>query len=226
MRSVIEPVLLAEVTLPEGHPRGGATCPVFGFVVFHAAGPILFDTGMGEGSEVVDALYSPVLRPLESALGEVGVSPRDVMMVINSHLHVDHCGNNRRFPGVPLVVQQAERRLAARSGYTVGDWVEFPGACWEPVEGEVEVLEGVSVFPTPGHTPGHQSVAVAGRDELEVIAAQAVYDPDELDGERSKEPLPAEEARATASSARRIKARRPDRVHFSHDPRVWEGDGS
>ncbi len=55
--------------------------------------------------------------------------PRDIARVINTHLHFDHCGGNRLFPGVPTHVQA--RELAdARSldDYTIREWVDFEGA--------------------------------------------------------------------------------------------------
>ena len=87
--------------------------------------------------------------------------PRDVVCVINTHLHFDHCGGNRLFPGVPIHIQA--RELAdARSldDYTFREWVDFHGATYVEHEGEVEVLPGIRLLPTPPHTNGHQVVVV------------------------------------------------------------------
>ena len=226
---MISPVLLSEVVLPEDHPRAGSACMVFGFVVHHSEGPVLVDTGVGVGRADIDSAFSPVQHSVNGTLGRVGVDRYDVRMVINSHLHFDHCGNNRLFPGIAHVVQRAEYDQADEEGYTIPEWVDFRGSEWELVDGEVEVLPGIRVMPTPGHTPGHQSVVVTQSEGVDVIAAQAVYDPDELEAEASTEPLTDAEAEATSESARRIKAAGPIRVFFSHDPRVWlprskEGD--
>ncbi len=105
--------------------------------------------------------------------------------------------------------------------YSIQEWIDFPDAEWAPVDGETEVLSGIKVLPTPGHTPGHQSVVVTHTEGVEAIAGQAVYDAAELDSESSIEPLSDAEAEATTASARRIKAANPDRVFFSHDPRLW-----
>ena len=214
-------MLLTEVVLPEQHPRAGAVCAVFGFVIHHTTGPVLFDTGVGVGHKELDALFAPVNHPIEDALAEVGVALSDVRMVINSHLHFDHCGNNRLFPGIPLVVQESEYRAARQPGYTIPEWIDFPGAEWRPIDGEVSLLPGIRVLPTPGHTAGHQSLLVTRAEGIDVIAGQAVYDSDELDAEASIEPLDEEESEQTSMSARRIKAADPDRVFFSHDDRVW-----
>jgi glyoxylase-like metal-dependent hydrolase (beta-lactamase superfamily II) len=74
--------------------------------------------------------------------------PRDVASVINTHLHFDHCGGNRLFPGVPIHVQA--RELAdARSldDYTIREWVDFDGATYVEHEGEVELLPGIRLLP-------------------------------------------------------------------------------
>jgi glyoxylase-like metal-dependent hydrolase (beta-lactamase superfamily II) len=218
---VISPVLLSEVVLPDTHPRAGVLCPVFGFVIHHRQGAVLVDTGVGGGHARLDVLFSVVHHPLEAALAGVGVELGDVVMVINSHLHFDHCGNNRLFPGLPLVVQQAEYEQVLQPGYTIPEWVDFPGAEWRLVDGEAEVLPGVKVLPTPGHTPGHQSVLVTKADGVEVVAGQAVYDAGELEAEASVEPLGESESAQTKASARRIKAEAPVAVYFSHGATVW-----
>lgn len=217
----IDRLLLSQVTLPASHPRAGAACSVYAFLVHHPQGAVLVDTGVGHGHPDIDRLFQPVHHDLDAALADHGYDPVDVVMVINSHLHFDHCGANRRFPGIPLVVQRIEWEAAHGPRYTVPEWVDFPGATWQAVDGEAEILPGVRVIPTPGHTPGHQSVVIEDGGQRDVIAAQAVYDPGELEAEASVEPLPPDEAAATAASARRIKALRPRRVLFSHDPRPW-----
>lgn len=218
---MITPVLLSEVVLPSYHPRAGVPCVVYGFVIHHLEGPVLVDTGVGTGHPDIDSLFARVHHPIEDALAQVGVQPAQVRMVINSHLHFDHCGNNRLFPGVPMVVQEAEYNETRQPGYTIPEWINFPGAEWRPVDGEAEVLSGVRVLPTPGHTPGHQAVLVTRAERVDVIAGQAAYDSDELDAEASAEPLDELEAQQTTMSARRIKAANPDRVFFSHDSHVW-----
>ena len=205
-------LLLSEVTLPASHPRAGQPCPVYGFVVDHPRGPVLVDTGVGMSHSWVDEPFAPVGRePL----------PAGVAMVINSHLHFDHCGQNPRFPGVPLVAQTSEYEAALRPGHTVPEWVDFPGVRWELVDGPAEVLPGISVLPTSGHTVGHQSVVITDAAGPVIIAAQAVYDRDELEAAASVEPLAPDEAAATTASALAIRALEPSRVLFSHDPREW-----
>ena len=130
----------------------GETMPVFIWTIDHPDGVVLVDTGMIDSKPEVEDM-SPTPHPENI--------PRDVSCVINTHLHFDHCGGNRLFPGVPIHVQA--RELAdARSldDYTFRDWVDFDGATYVEHDGEAEVLPGIRVLPAPGHCEGHQVVVV------------------------------------------------------------------
>ena len=117
---------LADVTLPVGTPQEGEVCPVYGFVVSHPAGAVVVDTGIGEGQPAIEALYRPLRIPLAEHLSALRIAPADVVLVINTHLHFDHCGGNRHFPGTPILVQRAEHEAAQEPAYTVPDWVTSP----------------------------------------------------------------------------------------------------
>ena len=145
----------------------GEQMPVFVWTIDHPAGRVLVDTGMIDSRPEVDDM-SPTPHPENI--------PRDVALVINTHLDFDHCGGNRLFPGVPIHVQA--RELAdARSleAYTIREWVDFDGATYVEHEGEVELLPGVRLLPTPGHTAGHQAVLVETPDGLVVLGGDVAY---------------------------------------------------
>ena len=130
----------------------GEQLPVFVWTIDHPAGLVLVDTGMIDSRPEVDDM-SPTPHPENI--------PRAVALIINTHLHFDHCGGNRLFPGVPIHVQA--RELAdARSldDYTIREWVDFDGATYVEHAGEVELLPGIRLLPAPGHTDGHQVVVV------------------------------------------------------------------
>jgi glyoxylase-like metal-dependent hydrolase (beta-lactamase superfamily II) len=89
------------------------------------------------------------------------------------------------------------------------------------MDGDAEVLPGVRLLATPGHTVGHQSVAVEGDGE-EVLIGDAAYTP-AIYADPDQEELPAGQARdreAWSSSLRRIHAAHPSHVHFCHHTRV------
>jgi N-acyl homoserine lactone hydrolase len=145
----------------------GQRWPGFLHVVEHSQGRVLVDTGLIDSTPELDAEWSPRFDP--------DAIPRDVACVINTHLHFDHCGGNRLFAGTPIYVQRLEREAARAEGYTIAQWVEFEGATYVELEGEHEVLPGVRVVPTPGHTSGHQSVLVETDDGLVVVAGDVAY---------------------------------------------------
>jgi N-acyl homoserine lactone hydrolase len=91
-------------------------------------------------------------------------------MVVNTHLHADHCGGNHLFAGTPIYVQRRELDDArSQEEYTIRDWVDSPGVQYVPVDGELELLPGVRLLAAPGHTPGTQVVVVQGGDSRPVV---------------------------------------------------------
>ena len=147
------PVHLADVTYPEFHPLAGEDGIVLAFAIRHPEGLVLVDTGIGEGDAWVDEHYRPRVRDIGEALRGAAVEPEDVRTIVHTHLHFDHCGQDHAFPGVPIVVQRAEREAADVAGHTVPGLVGFPGARYELVDGDSEIAPGVSVLATPDISP-------------------------------------------------------------------------
>ena len=146
----------------------GARWPSCIHVIEHPDGRVLVDTGMIDSTRELDAQWHPAFDP--------AAIPRDVSIVINTHLHFDHCGGNRLFAGTPIYVQRVEREAAREPGHTIPEWVEFEGARYIELNGAAEIVPGVRVLPTPGHSPGHQSVLVDTDDGLVVVAGDVSYD--------------------------------------------------
>ncbi len=148
---------------------GGELWPVFVHTVEHPDGLVLVDTGMIDGDPEV-AEWEPVPHPLPEEL------VRRVAVVVNTHLHFDHCGGNRLFPGVPLHVQLVELADArSEEDYTVPAWVDFPGATYVEHDGEAELLPGIRLLPAPGHTRGHQVVVVETDEGPVVLGGDVAY---------------------------------------------------
>jgi N-acyl homoserine lactone hydrolase len=163
----VRPVHVADVIV-EGEPWPG-----YLHVIEHPEGRILVDTGMIDSTPELDEEWQPAIYPERI--------PRDVALVINTHLHFDHCGGNRLFAGLPIYVQRREREAARQPDYTIPEWVEFEGASYVELDGEAEIVPGVRVVPTPGHTPGHQSVLVDTDDGLVVVAGDVAYQWEDFD---------------------------------------------
>ncbi|MBB1259236.1 N-acyl homoserine lactonase family protein [Streptomyces alkaliterrae] len=200
--------------------------PVLAYLVRHDNGLILFDTGIGEAGPGTEAHYRPRRRPLRDALAASGVALDDISMVVNCHLHFDHCGGSPLLAGTPILVQDVELATARRGGYTVDELIDFPGAVYEEVAGEAEIWPGVRIIPTPGHTEGHQSLVLRRRDGSLVLAGQAHDLASHFASEQlarhatlhgAEQPLPPYRPWLD-----RLADFDPRRVLFAHDCSVWE----
>jgi glyoxylase-like metal-dependent hydrolase (beta-lactamase superfamily II) len=152
---------------------------------------ILVDTGMGDkwGEKEVLMYRIDRSRTLLGSLRELGFSPRDIDVVINTHLHFDHAGGNTHregkivptFPRARYVVQRGEWEDAThthernRASYLEANYVPVADSRQlETVEGEVSLAPGVRVVPVEGHTAHHQIVMVEGGGETLVIPTDLV----------------------------------------------------
>ncbi len=196
----------------------GGVWPVHGFVVTHPGGAVLVDTGVGGPQRFLDD-QQVVNRSVADALAEIDMSPADIGLVINTHLHFDHCGQNAVFRHAPHYVQRAELDRAKRESPQLWEWFDWMDARWELLDGDAEVLPGLEVIATPGHTAGHQCVVVRGAgDAFDLLIGDAAYTP-QVYGDPASDELPpgqASDVPAWRDSMRRIHALDPDRVHFCH----------
>ncbi|WP_433369337.1 MBL fold metallo-hydrolase [Actinoplanes sp. CA-142083] len=192
--------------------------PVLGYLIDHPhGGRVLVDTGMGRHPEV-DAHYRPRRIPLAAALTTAGAKLDDIDYVVNCHLHFDHCGGNPQLAGRPVFTQRAELALARTTDHTLPELIDHPGARYEELDGEAEILPGVVILATPGHTAGHQSVVVARGDGTIVVAGQShdnasLFTGDVLAQHSGVGHYPV--------WLHRILAFDPRQVVFAHDNAVW-----
>ena len=155
MTHMTSTITITPVRVADLHVEG-ELMPVYVHVIDHPDGRVLVDTGMTELHPLL-ADMDPLLRPLsEQDLDLAGID-----IVVNTHLHADHCGGNHLFAGKPIYVQRRELDDArSQDDYTIRDWVDAPGVQYVPVDGELELLPGLRLVPAPGHTPGTQVVVV------------------------------------------------------------------
>ncbi len=183
------------------HPQVGTKVeiPYFFYVVAHPDGNVLFDTGghpslvtdpRGYLGEAADA-FEVTMEEGDDAVGQLktgGFEPSDIDHVVLSHLHYDHAGGIEFFSHAPVYVHQTELQFAhwppvyQREIYVRADF-DHP-VNWIELEGEHDLFDDgrVVIFPTPGHTAGHQSLLVRLEEERALIlVADAAYLPRNID---------------------------------------------
>jgi N-acyl homoserine lactone hydrolase len=200
----------------------GVEWPVHGFVVTHDKGAVLVDTGVGGPPDALSD-WRVVNRTVAEALADIDMTPGDIDLVINTHLHFDHCGQNAVFTHAACWVQRTELARAKVESPDLYDWFDFMNGRFELLDGDTEVLPGLSVITTPGHTSGHQSVVVTAEDgSTEVLIGDAAYTSAQYRPSEDAE-LPDGQAADLPSwrdSLRRVHAIDPAQVHFCHDTAV------
>lgn len=216
----VHQIHLGHVALPGSHPRSAErTCEIYSYVIEHNDGLIVVDTGPRSGHPVIDELYAPEIVSIIDAIHTAGFDERAVTDVVNTHLHFDHCGQNDLFVETPIWVTQAEYDASLTEFYTVPDWAEISVTQRRfSTDGEA-IADGVQLLHTPGHTPGHQSIAVRTTNGLELIAGQACYSCLEFAGSSPAETdmHDASWFEAGTASLVRLQSLGAQLVHFSHD---------
>ena len=149
---------------------------VFGdhcYLIKHARGWMLWDTGNADRlAGMANGLQTPVAtaymkKPLAESLKEIGVAPEQIQHFAMSHHHGDHSGNANYFAASTLYMQQPEYDAVfgpepQKYNVAVANFEKLRGAKTVKLNGDHDVFGDGSVVikSTPGHTPGHQSLAV------------------------------------------------------------------
>jgi glyoxylase-like metal-dependent hydrolase (beta-lactamase superfamily II) len=158
---------------------------------------VLVDTGIGNGKPRANPAWHDLRTDYLDRLAALGFTPETVDLVILTHLHTDHVGWNTRaqdgvwvptFPRARYLTSRAERAFWA--GYTMDEpRRQMFGDSVLPVEdagllhlvdvpdGGAEVVPGVRLVPTPGHTPGHVAVELTDGGERALITGDCVHHP-------------------------------------------------
>jgi N-acyl homoserine lactone hydrolase len=195
----VTPVLVAELLVEDGR------MPVYVHVIDHPDARVLVDTGLTRLHPLVADMDPRLVPPSEQA----GLDPAAVDVVVNTHLHFDHCGGNHLFTGRPIHVQRQELDDARTvDDHTIREWVDVDGAHYVPVDGALELLPGITLLPAPGDTRGSQVVVVETGGGRVVIAGDTAVFHGELDEPRT-------------DGQRIIRALEPAEVWLSHAHEPW-----
>jgi N-acyl homoserine lactone hydrolase len=167
--------------------------PFFFYLVEHPRGRVLFDSGVhpaaredprGYLGAVVDGIDLE-LAPDDDVPGQLRrlqLTPADVDVLVQSHLHFDHAGGVSLLPGVPVYLQAKELEFARnppiyqRALYVPADF-EHEDIDWRLIDGDHDLFgDGtVQILATPGHTAGHQSLLVKGTEGTVILLSDATY---------------------------------------------------
>jgi glyoxylase-like metal-dependent hydrolase (beta-lactamase superfamily II) len=212
--------------------------PVICFLIRHPRGNVLFDSGCHPAVATDPAgrwgglarAFIPVFKPDEAIVGElqkIGLTPDDVDLVINSHLHMDHSGGNEFFRRAEAVVHTRELEVARDpamegKGYFRADWDH--GRPWREIDGQLDVFgDGrLVLLPCPGHTPGMTiAVVTLERTGTVLLASDAVIVRENLDEELV--PRNAWDTTKLIEGVREIQRwqSRGAFVVFGHDAEQW-----
>jgi glyoxylase-like metal-dependent hydrolase (beta-lactamase superfamily II) len=167
-------------------------------VLEHPAGLVLIDSGVGnKENDKFRNIYgienegADSRTWLEDGLREIGATATDVALVINTHLHFDHAGGDTfigndgvirpTFPAARHVVQEGDYEFATHTNErTAGSYLlhnfepVVKAGLFDFVRGEQRILDGITVLPTPGHVPGHQSVLIESSGESALFLGDLV----------------------------------------------------
>jgi N-acyl homoserine lactone hydrolase len=190
---------------------------------------ILIDSGIAADATPPGTPQAQNEKNVLEQLGELDLLPSDIDIVICTHFDVDHAGYHDAFPQAEFVVQRQHYELA-RSGHprfapARAHW-DHPALQYRLVEGDTELLPGVTLLETGGHAPGHQSVLVRlPRTGQVLLTIDAVMMQRQFTSDRVAWPVDDNEEQLRASTRKLLDLVEREQVAlviFGHDGEQWE----
>lgn len=191
---------------------------------------ILIDTGMAADARPADASRSQNEKNVLESLADLGLGPADIDTLICTHFDIDHAGYHDLFPNAELIVQRIHYVLA-RNGHprfaaARSHW-DHPALRYRFVDGDIELVPGLTLLETSGHAPGHQSVLVRLPNTGPVLLAiDAVVMQRLFSMERKAWPNDDNEEQLLASTRKLLDVVEREQVQlvvFGHDGQQWKG---
>ncbi|MEE9240257.1 MAG: N-acyl homoserine lactonase family protein [bacterium] len=161
--------------------------PVICYYVDTDEHKIMVDTGLPNAERATKYHHNCDKRGCDDspdALRNMGVDPDEIDICIFTHLHWDHTHNMKAFRNARYICTAEEIKWAynplplyyrSYEASILGIEAPFKSCQFELVDGETDIAPGVSVFPTPGHSPGHQSVQVETSCGNIVVAGDVIF---------------------------------------------------
>ncbi|MGQ9566219.1 MAG: N-acyl homoserine lactonase family protein [Candidatus Bathyarchaeales archaeon] len=183
---------------------------------------ILVDTGIGDLPEPYKRFYAVTQSSehvLQAQLLKCGLKPEDVTIVVNTHLHFDHCGNNKLFKNAKFYVQTDELRYAySPDRFQKNSYIKqfFDYGCdFVEVNGDYRLSENITLIATVGHSPGHQSIVVRQKEKSYIYCGDAAPLKENLEAQN----IPGVLYRADDAlrSIEKLKSFKSAHFIFSHD---------
>ena len=198
---------------------------------------ILVDTGMHPqhieepGATFAGTPYEGWILPkmdwadsLNSRLEEIGLKPKDINIVINTHLHFDHAGGNYLFPHATFLVQgdHFQHALEMPEAFPPKYYL-IPGLNYDRLGGEITLIPGVDIIRSPGHVPGMQTVIVRlSQSGTIVLASDAISLKEHLVEDHWEGYWNPKLARSSALRMRTIASMENGNIFYGHDPDWWK----
>ena len=124
---------------------------------------ILIDSGMAPDASLSHAPPSTNEKNVLEHLADLNLRPKDIDILICTHFDVDHAGYHDHFTNAEFIVQREHYALARngnpRFAAARPHW-DHPALRYRLVDGDTELLPGITLLETSGHAPGHQSVLI------------------------------------------------------------------